>query len=291
MPKPQALPSTCSVNFLQAVSNPQLAVAWPNNQLEGSQPSGIIERQHQQHCPHGFPSKKPHQLPALSPGHVPSTQSEAAAPVACVSASQDAAEQYSLHKGQSSPLSTMEVLALLFPKEQSPAAAALSPTALTIQHADVTRPPATAAAPPAKTAAPIAAPVPSAPTTKTTDDSAAADHLAPAAASVLAPGQNAEPVTTAAAATAAAAAHAERGAATAAATDTGGAAAAAPAPVPLSTPAGLFATTAPAARSAFATKAADGANDSTADANTGRAILLLVLFLLIELSCCHDCKE
>ncbi|KAL0053011.1 hypothetical protein WJX82_011410 [Trebouxia sp. C0006] len=109
----------------QAVSNPQLAVAWPNNQLEGSQPSGIIERQHQQHCPHGFPSKKPHQLPALSPGHVPSTQSEAAAPVACVSASQDAAEQYSLHKGQSSPLSTMEVLALLFPKEQSPAAAAL----------------------------------------------------------------------------------------------------------------------------------------------------------------------
>ncbi len=240
----------------------------------------------------------------MSPGHVPATQSEllrttqpeAAALVASVSASQGAAEQFPLHNGQSSPLSTMEVLALLFPKEQSPtAAAALSPTAVTVQHstAAVTQPPATAAAPTAKVAAPTAAPIASAPSTKTTDDSAAADHLAPAAASVLAPGQNAEPVTTAAAATAAAAAaaHAERGAATAAATDTGGAAAAAPAPVPLSTPAGLFATTAPAARSAFATKAADGANDSTADANTGRAILLLVLFLLIELSCCHDCKE
>ena len=289
MPKPQALPSTCSVNFLQAVSNPQLAVAWPNNQLEGSQPSGIIERQHQQHCPHGFPSKKPHQLPALSPGHVPSTQSEAAAPVACVSASQDAAEQYSLHKGQSSPLSTMEVLALLFPKEQSPAAAALSPTALTIQHADVTRPPATAAAPPAKTAAPIAAPVPSAPTTKTTDDNAAADHPALAAASVLAPSLNAEPITTAAAAAAAAAANAERGHATAAATETGGATAPSPAaPVPLFTPASLFATTDAAARSAIAAKAADGANNFTADADTGRAILLLVLILPSELSCCRD---
>ena len=290
------------MNFLQAVCNPQLAVARPNNQLEASQPSGIIERQHQQHCHHGLPSNKPPQLPAMSPGHVPATQSEllrttqpeAAALVASVSPSQGAAEQFPPHNGQSSPLSTMEVLALLFPKEQSPtAAAALSPTAVTVQQstAAVTQPPATAAAPTAKAAAPTAAPIASAPTTKTTDDSAAADHLAPAAASILAPGQIAEPVTTAATAAAAAAAHAERGAATAAATDTGGAAAAAPAPVPLSTPAGLFATTAPAARSAFATKAADGANDSTADANTGRAILLLVLFLLIELSCCHDCKE
>ncbi len=52
----------------------------------------------------------------------------------------------------------------------------------------------------------------------------------------------------------------------------------------------FFATTAPAAmaRSATAAKAADGANDSTVDANTGRTPLLLVLILPIELSCCHD---
>ena len=279
------------MNFLQAVSNPQLAVARPNNQLEASQPSGIIKRQHQQHCHHGLPFTKPPQLPAMSPEHVPSTQSEllhsiqpeAAAPIASVSASQDAAEQYLPNK-QTSPLSTMEVLALLFPKEQSPAAAALLSTALTVQHstAAVTQPFATAA-PPAKTAAPIPAPMASAPTTKTTDDSAAVDHLGPAAASVLAPCLNAEPVTTAAAA----AAETERGVATAAATDTGRAVAA---PVPLSTAGSVFATTDPAARSAFAAEAADSANDSTADANTGRAILLLILFLLIEHCCCHDYK-
>lgn len=230
----------------------------------------------------------------MSPEHVPATQSEllrtthpeAAALVASVSASQDAAEQYSLHNGQSSPLLTMEVLALLFPQEQSPAAAAaLSPTALTVQHSSaVTQPPATAAAPTAKAAAPTAAPIASAPAAKTTDDNAAADHLAPAAASALALSLSAEPTPSAAAA----AAEAEKGAATAAATDTGGAVAAL---VPLSTAASLFATTDPAARCASAAEAADGANDSTADAHTGRTLLLLVLFLLVELSCCHDCKE
>lgn len=265
----------------QAISNSQLAVAWPNNQLEASQPSGITKRQHQQHCHHGAPSKKPPQLPAMSPGHVPSAQSEltctthpeAAAPVASVSASQDAAEHYSIHNGHSSPLSTMEVLALLFPKEQSPAAAAaLLPTAVTFQHssAAVTQAPATAAAPPAKTAAPTAAPIPSAPTVKTVDDSAAADHLTLAATSALAPSPNAEPATTAAVADAAAAAQPQRGPATAAATDTGGAVAD---PVPLSTAASLFATTDPAARSATAAEGADGANDPTADANTGEEFL------------------
>ena len=235
----------------------------------------------------------------MSPGHVPSAQSEltctthpeAAAPVASVSASQDAAKQHSLHNGQSSPLSTMEVLALLFPKEQSPAAAAaLLPTAVTFQHssAAVTQTPATAAAPPAKTAAPTAAPIPSAPTVKTVDDSAAADHLTLAATSALAPSPNAEPATTAAVAGAAAAAQAQRGPATAAATDTGGAVAD---PVPLSTAASLFATTDPAARSATAAEAADGANDPTADANTGRTLLLLVLILPFELSRCPHYME
>jgi len=281
------LPSTCSLHFLQANSNLQLAVAWPNNQLEASQPSGMTEKQHQQHCrllDEGLPSQEPLQLSAMATDNGHSRQSEplitiqpeAASPIASASASQivhqDAAEQHLLHNGQNSPLSTMEVLALLFPKEQSSAAAALLPTALTIQHsgAAVTLPPATAAAPPAKTAAPTAAPIASAPTTTTTDDSAAADHLAPAAASVLAPSLNAKPATTAAAA--AAAADAERGPATAAATDTGGAVAA---PLPLSTAASLFATTAPAAmaRSATAAKAADGANDSTVEASTGRTPL------------------
>ncbi|DBA86946.1 TPA: hypothetical protein ACH3X2_000340 [Trebouxia sp. C0005] len=155
----------------QAISNSHLAVAWPNKQLEASQSSGIIKRQHQQHCRHSLPSEKASHLATVS-GHVASTQSEllrtiqpeAAAPAASVSAAQPTAEQYLLHNQQSAPLSTMDVLPLLFQKEQSPAAAALLPTALRIQHsgAAVTQPPATAAAPTAKTAAPTAAPTASA---------------------------------------------------------------------------------------------------------------------------------
>ena len=284
------------MNFLQAISNSHLAVAWPNKQLEASQSSGIIKRQHQQHCRHSLPSEKASHLATVS-GHVASTQSEllrtiqpeAAAPAASVSAAQPTAEQYLLHNQQSAPLSTMDVLPLLFQKEQSPAAAALLPTALRIQHsgAAVTQPPATAAAPTAKTAAPTAAPTASARTAKTTDDSAAADHLAPAATSVLAPILNAEPT----AAAGAAAADAERGAATAAATDTGGAVAPLAATVPVSTAAILFATTAPAAMAATAAKAADGTNDSTADASTGTTLSLLVLILPFELSCCLAFKQ